>query len=203
MTRATGLVVVSMIVAGHSPARAQDWTPGPGTVVVTVIPAGATFFAEAGSGDEPAFGNYDLGGSVEVNLSRYVGVEGEISGALGVAQNLRVNGHPVDTRSPTMLSYSGNLVLSAVTGRSLVPYVTAGVGGLTLFDRSALGIVDAETFLTSNVGGGVKWFRGRWGLRGDYRFIPVRYEDDAPGFFGRDTRYGHRVYGGIVVTAVR
>ena len=61
------------------------------------------------------------------------------------------------------------------------------------------------TFLTGNVGGDVKWYasNGRWGLRGDYRFTAVRDKDDAPSFFGRDTRYGHRVYGGLIVNVVR
>ena len=49
--------------------------------------------------------------------------------------------------------------------------MTGGVGGLSLFDKADLGISDTETFLTGNVGGGVKWYTGRWGLRGDYRFI--------------------------------
>ena len=89
--------------------------------------------------------------------------------------------------------------VSSPPGRSVVPYVTGGVGGLTLFDRRALVIDDAETFLTGNVGGGVNWYAGRWGLRGDYRFITVQSKDDAPAFFGQETRYGHRVYGGVLL----
>jgi hypothetical protein len=51
----------------------------------------------------------------------------------------------------------------------------------------------------------VKWLygSGRWGLRGDYRFIAVHADDQAPSFFGRETRYGHRIYGGVVINAVR
>ena len=35
----------------------------------------------------------------------------------------------------------------------------------------------------------MKWFNGRWGLRGDYRFITVKSKDDAPTSSGkrRDT----------------
>jgi hypothetical protein len=84
-----------------------------------------------------------------------------------------------------------------------VPYVTGGVGGLTVFDKATLGIADRETFLTGNVGGGLKWFNGRWGLRADYRFITVRSKDDAPAFFGAETRYGHRVYGGLLLNVGR
>ena len=152
----------------------------------------------------PSFGNYDLGGSVTVNFNRYVGVEGEVSGALGVTQTLDFNGASLnDVKTPHMLNYSGNLIVQAPTRHSVVPYVTGGVGGLSLFERAGLGITDTETFFTGNVGGGVKWYSGRWGLRGDYRFIAVQSKDDAPAFWGQETRYGHRVYGGIILNVVR
>ena len=41
------------------------------------------------------------------------------------------------------------------------------------------------------------------GTRGDYRLIAVQWKDDAPAFFGRETRYGHRVYGGVILNVVR
>ncbi|MBI1875943.1 MAG: hypothetical protein HYS05_18930, partial [Acidobacteria bacterium] len=43
-----------------------------------------------------------------------------------------------------------------------------------------------------------KWYFGRWGIRGDYRFIAINSKDGAPAFFGRDDRYGHRAYGGLI-----
>jgi hypothetical protein len=49
----------------------------------------------------------------------------------------------------------------------------------------------------------VNWYAGRWGLRGDYRFIAVQSKDDAPAFFGQETRYGHRVYGGVLLNVGR
>jgi hypothetical protein len=39
--------------------------------------------------------------------------------------------------------------------------------------------------------------------RGDYRFGITRSTDDAPEFFGRDTRYSHRIYGGVIINMVR
>jgi hypothetical protein len=102
-----------------------------------------------------------------------------------------------------MLNYSGNVVVSAANGSSVVPYVTGGVGGLSLFERASLGIGDTTTFLTGNVGGGVKWYTGRLGLRGDYRFVGVQSKDDAPVFFGRENRYGHRVYGAVLINIGR
>jgi hypothetical protein len=33
---------------------------------------------------------------------------------------------------------------------------------------------------------------------GDYRLFAIDSEDDPPAFFGRENRYGHRVYGGLL-----
>jgi hypothetical protein len=94
-------------------------------------------------------------------------------------------------------------VVSAANHTSVVPYVTGGIGGLSLLQKESIGINENETFLTGNVGGGVNWYAGRWGLRGDYRFIAVKSKDDAPAFFGQETRYGHRVYGGLLLNLGR
>jgi hypothetical protein len=106
-----------------------------------------------------------------------------------------------DVKAPNMLSYAANVVISVPTRHSIVPYATGGVGGLTMFERAELGVRGDETFLTGNVGGGVKWYapNKRWGLRGDYRFPATQSKDDAPEFFGRDTRHVHRGYGGVII----
>jgi hypothetical protein len=95
------------------------------------------------------------------------------------------------------------VVVNAANRSSVVPYVTGGIGGLSVFEKASLGVSRNETFLTGNVGGGVKWYAGRWGLRGDYRFVGVQSKDEAPAFFGQDTRYGHRVYGAVMLNVVR
>jgi len=197
-----GLIIAALAIA--RPAAAQGSAAGPGKIVITVIPAGATFFTEAD--DNPnsgSFGNYDLGGAVAVNVNRYVGIEGEVIGSIGVSQLIERGSSTFDGRSPNTLSYNGNLVLSASNATSIVPYVTGGIGGLTMFERSGLIAGDAQTFLTGNVGGGVSWYAGRWGLRGDYRFVAVQSKDDAPPFFGREERYGHRVYVGVLLNVAR
>src|SRR5262245_23400211 len=201
MSRAVAILSVVTVLAAV-PAFAQESAPGPGTVEVTVIPGGATFFTSKGAG--PDFGSYTYGGAVAFNFNRYVGIEGEVGGTVGVAQDLTFGGISANLKTPNALTYNGNVVFNAA-GHSVVPFVTGGVGGLTMFDGLELGINDTQTFLTGNVGGGVKWFapNGRWGLRGDYRFIAVRSKDDAPDFFGQDTRYGHRIYGAVVINAVR
>lgn len=193
-------VLTVAAVASATPVFAQETAPGPGKVVITIIPGGATFFTEAEDNPRaPSFGNYELGGSVAVNFNRYVGVEGEVSSGIGVSQTMQVGAFELDEKSPNLLNYSANLVVSAPNRSSVVPYLTGGVGGLTMFERRTLTVDDAETFLTGNVGGGIAWHAGRWGLRGDYRFIAVQSKDDASSFFGQEERYGHRIYAGVLV----
>jgi len=203
MTRWIAVMLIAVGFAAASPVYAQDAVPGPGAVVVTIIPGGTTFFTEGKETNEASFKNYGLGGGVEVNFNRYVGVEGEVTGALGITQDLNFTSFTSNQKTPNLLNYSGNVVVSAANRSSIVPYVTGGIGGLTLFDKATLGVTNTDTFLTGNVGGGVKWFNGRWGLRGDYRFVTVKSRDDAPNFFGQETRYGHRVYGGLLFNARR
>ena len=203
MTRWIAVLLAVVGLVGTSTAYAQEVAPGPGIVEVTIIPGGGTFFTEGKDTQGPSFGNYDLGAGVTVNFNRYVGVEGEVSGGLGITQDLKSGGLTSNSKTPNLLNYSGNVVVSAANRSSVVPYVTGGVGGLSLFETAGLGITGTETFLTGNVGAGVKWYSGRWGLRGDYRFVAVQSKDDAPAFFGRETRYAHRVYGGFIVNVDR
>jgi hypothetical protein len=196
------VAVVAFLGVSSAQAQSLEAGPGPGKVEVTIIPGGATFFTEASDTDGPSFGNYDLGGSVTFNFNRFVGVEGEVSGLIGVSQSLDFAAGSLDATTPHFLNYSGNVIVSPGRG-SVVPYATAGIGGLSLFEKAEVGVADTSTFLTTNVGGGVKWYAGRWGLRGDYRFIAVQSQDDAPAFFGQENRYGHRVYGGVILNVVR
>jgi hypothetical protein len=202
MIRSIALLLAMLSIGGAHRVYAQETTPGPATVEVTVIPAGATFFTGGNSGS--SFGNYNLGGAVTYNINSIVGLEGEVASSLGIAQDLRFGGLRTHGKTPNTLTYTGNVVLSLPTRSSFVPYATGGVGGLTMFQRASLGINSADTFLTGNVGGGLKWYapNGQWGLRGDYRFTATKSKDTAPAFFGQDTRYGNRVYVGVIINAV-
>jgi len=202
MMRFKGLLVPSVLTAAlfaAGPLYAQESAPGAGTTQVTIIPGGATFFTEGKHQSGPSFGNYNLGASVTYNVTQWFGVEGEVGGALGVTQDLTLGGLTNNAKTPNTLNYTGNAVFSLPTHSAFVPYAAVGIGGLTLFERPALGIDSTESFLTGNVGGGVKWYAGRWGVRADYRFVGVKSKDDAPTFFGQENRYGHRVYGGLIL----
>ena len=203
--RIAALVMLGTLIGGAG-AYAQDaatTTPGPGLVEVTYIPAGAAFFTS--KGNSPSFGNYGFGTAVNFNVNSHVGIEGELGTMIATSSSLQFGDLNHDIKSPNMLSYTANVVVAPWTGHAVVPYATGGVGGMTMFERPELGVNNDVTFLTGNVGGGVKWYapNNRWGLRGDYRFGATQSKDSAPEFFGRDTRYVHRVYGAVIINAIR
>jgi hypothetical protein len=191
---------------GVGTAYGQEGGTGAGRVEIGAFPGGGMFFTQSTQGNEPYFGNYALGGSVTVNVSRWIGFEGEGGGSVGLHQTFNVAGNTfTETRTPSMYSYNGNVVAHpAGSNRAIVPYATAGLGGLTISPNGgveSLGITKYETFLAGNVGGGLKWFSTRhFGVRGDYRFFMVKSKDTAPVFFGNENRYAHRVQAGLVFT---
>jgi len=76
MTRWIGVLLAALAITGATAASAQETVPGPGSVVVTLIPGGATFFTEAEDNPQaPSFGNYDLGAGVAVHFGRVLSVE--------------------------------------------------------------------------------------------------------------------------------
>ena len=205
MTRNTLALLVAFALGAGS-AYGQEGTAGAGRFEVGAFPGGAIFFTESGNGTEPNFGNYALGGSMTFNVNRYVGVEGEGGGTVGVRQNFTAAETAfVNQRTPGMWMYHGNVIVNPLgNDRAFVPYATGGAGGLTMApwgDVDALGVTTHETYLTGNVGGGLKWFSTqRFGVRGDYRFFAVRNKDTAPWFYGNENRFGHRDQAGLIFT---
>ena len=202
MKRLVALGFVLALFGGVSHAYAQEGPAGAGRAEITLIPVGGLFFTENKDASAPSFGNYQFGGGVTYNINRFIGIEGEVTSSVGISQSLDF-GYPSTVRTPDVLSYTGNVVVSLASGSSIVPYATGGVGGLSLFSREAFGIDETDTLFASNVGGGVKWYAGRWGFRGDYRFLAVPSKDEASAFFGKEARYGHRVYGAVMLNVGR
>jgi outer membrane protein with beta-barrel domain len=205
MSRKIAAFVVAATLIGAAGAHAQEATsaPGPGVVEVTYMPVGAAFFTS--KGNSPSFGNYGFGTAVTFRINRYIGVEGELGSMIATTSDLQFGDLNHHSKSPNMLSYTGNVVVTPWTGHSILPYATGGAGGLSMFERPELGVTSDETFFTGNIGGGVKWYapNNRWGIRGDYRFGATKSKNEAPAFFGRDTRYMHRVYAAVIINAVR
>lgn len=167
---------------------------------VTFFPAGSLMATEGDQVTTTALDTFTLGGSLSFPLSRLFAVEGELSGGIGREQDLSFGGTAVRTDSPSTLLYNANLVFNTrERGHAVVPYLTAGVGGVALFSESSVDIGETEHRLAGNVGGGVAFSFGRWGLRGDYRLFVVEGADDASAFLGEDARYAHRLYGGLTV----
>lgn len=207
MARKVLTVLAVMVFAVAVSAYAQERGVGPGRVEIGAFPGGGMFFTQSSNKNEPAFGNYALGGSVAWNLNRWVGIEGEGGGTIGLRQAFDFqNTAYTDQKTPHTWMYQGSVVVNPVGNvRSLVPYVIGGLGAVTLSPRGdgaeALGIDTYKSFLAGNLGGGVKWFStNHIGFRGDYRLFIVKNSDTAPLFFGNETRYGHRVQGGMVFT---
>jgi Outer membrane protein beta-barrel domain len=202
MSRKIAALVVLGLVFGVAQAYAQE-PEAPGFVEVTYMPAGAAFVTS--KGDSPSFGNYGFGTAATFNINRFIGIEGELASMIATSSDLQFGDLPSNVKAPNMLGYTGNVIVSPWTGHSVVPYASGGVGGLTMFERPRVGVFSDETFLTGSVGGGAKWYapNKRWGLRGDYRFVATKSKDDAPEFFGRETRYIHRVYGGVIINTVK
>src|SRR5690242_9028757 len=199
----TALAVLLFVAAS---AFGQERVGGAGRVEIGAFPGGGMFFTKTSNGNEPAFGNYALGGSFTVNVNRFVGIEGEGGGTLGMHQKFTFNNTDyTDQRSPSSWMYHGNVVVNpGGSDNTFVPYATGGLGGLTLSrHRGApdLGITAYKNYLTGNLGGGLKYFASpHVGFRGDYRLFIVGNNSIAPMFFGNETRYGHRVQGGLIFT---
>jgi outer membrane protein with beta-barrel domain len=193
-----------LICAGT--VSAQELGMGAGRFEVGAFPGGGVFFTASEKGNGTDFGNYALGGSFTLNLNRWIGLEGEGGGAVGIRQDFTMGTTPfTGERTPNMWSYGGNVIVSpGGSNRPIVPFAAAGLGGLTMCPCGAgskLGITNYDTYLTANVGGGLKWFSTRhFGIRGDYRFFMVKSKDSAPLLFENQNRYAHRVQAGVVFT---
>jgi Outer membrane protein beta-barrel domain len=141
----TLLITVAALGLAAVPAHAQSSSAGPPRVEFTLSPGGGIFFP--GKNAEPDFGNYRLGGSVTVNLTRFIGVEAEVGSSIGISQQVDFGPTPgVERKTPNLLDYSPNFVVSVPTGSSVVPYVTAGAGALTVFSREELSIDHKSTY---------------------------------------------------------
>jgi hypothetical protein len=197
---ASTLAVVVMSAA--VPAFAQT-TEGAGRLELAVYPAGWISFTE--SDNESAFSEYLWGGSMTVNWSM-IALEGDISMGISRTQDVKLGAATMNTKTPHVSPWTVSAVVPLMGNRRrVIPFGSAGIGEVTIM-RTSDDVVqpDTETFTTGTFGGGVKAYtQGRWGFRGDYRFMVIRSKFASPGaFFGEELRKSHRVYAGLTFNLI-
>jgi len=205
------LLVALVLVAGCAVASAQD--VGAGKVEFGGWPGGGLMLVSGDDNLEVNFNNYGYGGGASFYVNPKMAVEAEVSYGLGLAQGVNYKNKEVfHVQVPNTLQTSGNLVVfPGGSAKQVAGYVTGGVGMLTLVSRNStkqFGLTSAESFLATNVGGGVKIFRGgdakNWGYRIDYRLVMIASKSDAVAFFAQSkSRIGHRIYIGMIYTMKR
>jgi hypothetical protein len=202
MRRWLAVTIAVVMTIGTGRTYADD-TPGAGVVEVTIIPAGAGFVTGKNGGAN--FGNYGFGTAVVYNINSIIGVEGQLGAMIATTSGLQFGTLPSRTKAPNFLNYNVDAIVTPVRFGASAIYGAAGIGGLTMFERAGLGVNSDTTFLVGNVGGGIKWYapNSRWGLRGDYRFLMVGSNAEAPAFFGQNKRFAHSVYAGLILNMAR
>lgn len=204
MRRLTIGWLLTVLLALASPLQAQERL-GAGRIEIGAFPAGALVFRDTSSTPAPQAGRYALGATLGYRINGWIGVEGELGNALGASRQMRGGEGADEQPLPALYAYAANAIVTPTgTNGVVVPYLAASVGGFTFraSEETAPGSAGRTTFLTTSVGGGTKWYaRRHWGLRADYRLVIVDNIPSRPALFGREAvRYGHRVYGGLLVT---
>ncbi len=92
---------IAAILARHrtgSQSGRGTGSAGRGVVEVTIIPGGWTFFTEGRTATDRASATTTWARRITFNVNRFVGIEGEVSGALGITQDLQFGGLSSDIK---------------------------------------------------------------------------------------------------------
>jgi len=103
-------------------------------------------------------------------------------------------------KSPNTLALHRQRGPLAADASAFVPYATGGLGGLTMFEKQPRR--EQSRHVSDRNVGASKWYapNGFWGLpviTGSWR----RGRRQRAEFFGQETRYGHPVYGAVIINA--
>jgi len=209
------VLAIAILMAGNGMARAQEvGSAGAGKLEVGGFPGGGLWLGGGDDNTEVDFNNYNFGGGATWYLNEKAALEAEAAFGLGISQDVNYRNKIVyRVQMPHTLGTNGNVVFfPGGSSRRLAGYVTGGVGMLTLYSRTAasrlFGLTDNESFLATNLGGGVKIFRRdeyrNWGFRIDYRLMMVNKKSGAVPLFAQSkSRTGHRFYIGMLYTLKR
>src|SRR6266542_2294954 len=132
--------IAAVLLVGAGRAHAQEPTPGPGVVEVTIVPGGVGFVTSKNGA--PSFGNYGFGFATTYNINRVVGVEGEIAALISTVSDLQFGDLNSHTKAPNFLNYNVNAIVTAARFGPSAVYAAGGVGGLTMFERAGLGVTN-------------------------------------------------------------
>jgi hypothetical protein len=81
-----GSIVIASAMGATGASAQESADPGPGRVELTLTPLGTTHFFKDATG--PSFDNLSAGVSLTYNPTRMIGIEGEVTGDIGIKQNL-------------------------------------------------------------------------------------------------------------------
>jgi hypothetical protein len=212
-------LAVLVFLAGCSAVFAQAPAIGAGRVELGGFPGGGTFLVGGNNNTEVGFTVYTAGGGLTYYLAPRVSVEAEMTGSIGMAQNVIYMNAPVNhTQMPNPWTWMGNVQVypGGTTSKRAPFYVTAGAGLVALQPRvpdAQFGYGSAaqcpcpgwQYFKAEDVGAGIKIFRDKdapnWGFRADYRLLFINENSSAPPFFAQaKSRMGSRVYVGLLYT---
>ena len=216
MVRGSKAVLTALIlIAGCSIASAQEATIGAGKIEIGGFPGGGTFFTGGNDNTEVNFNVYTAGGDITYYVNPKVAVEAEMTGSVGWAQDVFYkNAKVIHVQMPGVWSQMGNVLVfpGGTKGKRVPFYVTGGAGMLQLQSRVPtkqfgydVATVGWQSFMTENIGAGIKIFRAsdapNWGFRIDYRMLFINSKSGAPAFFAQSkSRMGSRVYVGMLYT---
>ena len=194
------LLCALAIVLTASVASAQERL-GAGRIEIDSALLGGGVLILPSSQPQPK--GYVLDVAAALNVNSHVGLEGDFTWSMSHRQvvTLAASG-PTIAETPTMLLYSGNVVLNPFgKDHALVPYVEFGGGGLSVRSTpTPFGLDGGSTHLAANAGAGVRWFIiPHWGARADYRYIAIAgASTSAAGV--TPIGHVHRLYGALVLT---
>ena len=197
--RVAGMLALIASAVTPCAARAQDAAQSRVEIGSAIFGGGMLWLPAATVGD-PASRSYVLNAALTVNVTRWIGLEGEGAFALGSSEAVSLYGTlPSEHPTPNMFLGNGLVVYNPLgRNRRAVPYVSGGLGSLSVFggpETAGFALQSNTSYLTGIAGAGLRWFpKPHWGLRADYQFLAIR-NDASPAPDGQRTvRSAHKVY---------
>jgi hypothetical protein len=198
---------VLILLIACSTVLGQEVANRPISLELGGSPGGGTWLTGGDGNTESNFNVYTIGAYVDWYATQKLALEGEYTFGFGMSQDLTFqNGLIPGQQVPWTGDIGGRVLFFPRTTTARLPfYIGAGLSRLALRSRKQttnLGydpeVLSSESFLATNIGGGVKLpgisQSQNWSFRIDYRLLFINSNSDAPGFFAHDeSRTGHHL----------